>query len=80
MRQGRHPAAPDGSLAAPEFSPMLSAALGLAAIAFGLALVLADHSVGRFSIRGPEAGAALARGMGMVLIVAGGLAFLASFR
>ena len=49
----------------------------LAAIALGLVLVLTDERVGRYGPRGPEAGAVLARTLGLILLVGGGLAFLA---
>ena len=47
------------------------------AIALGMTMVLADDRIGRRAPRGPEAGAALARMLGLVLMVGGGLAFLA---
>ena len=53
--------------------------LGLVAIALGLSLILADHQISRAVWRRaeePEAGAASARMLGLILFVAGGLAFL----
>ena len=55
---------------------MLLAVIAIAAIALGVALVLADDRVGRISPRGPETGAVQARVMGLILLVAGGLTFL----
>ena len=52
------------------------ALLGLAAIALGLVMVLADERMARLSPRGAESGAALARTLGLILLIAGGLAFL----
>lgn len=49
----------------------------LVSIAAGLVLVLADDRIGRRAPRGPEAGAAVARMLGLILLVGGGLAFLA---
>ncbi|HSU16058.1 hypothetical protein [Longimicrobium sp.] len=49
----------------------------LLAISTGMVLVLADDRVGKRAARGPEAGAAMARMLGMILLVGGGLAFLA---
>ena len=46
------------------------------AISTGLVLVLADDRVGKRAARGPEAGAAMARILGMILLIGGGLAFL----
>ncbi|HEU0051766.1 MAG TPA: hypothetical protein VFQ39_01270 [Longimicrobium sp.] len=54
----------------------MSLVISLALIALGLALVLADDRVGRYSPRGPEVGAAGARVLGLVLLVGGGLLFL----
>lgn len=59
---------------------MPAALLGLAALVLGLALVLADQRVARSVLRRadrPEAGAATARMLGLILFVAGGVAFLA---
>jgi hypothetical protein len=42
--------------------------------------VLGDERVGRYGPRGPEAGAAMARSLGLILLVGGGLAFLAATR
>jgi hypothetical protein len=56
---------------------MLLLVPALVAIAAGLALVLADDRIGRRAPRGPEAGAAMARMLGLILLVGGGLAFLA---
>ncbi|HYJ78192.1 MAG TPA: hypothetical protein VEW03_01120 [Longimicrobiaceae bacterium] len=53
------------------------AILAAAAIALGLLLVFTDDRVGRFGPRGPESGAALSRTLGLILLVGGGLAFLA---
>jgi uncharacterized protein YjeT (DUF2065 family) len=53
--------------------------LGLVAIAIGLACVLADQQISRAVWRTaeePEAGAASMRMLGLILFVAGGLAFL----
>jgi uncharacterized membrane protein len=58
------------------FAPLLA----LAAVALGLALVLADQHVARSVLRrtaDPESGAATARVLGLILFVAGGVAFLA---
>ena len=52
------------------------ALVGIAAIALGIVLVLADERVGRFGPRGPEVGAVQVRVLGMILLIAGGLAFL----
>jgi hypothetical protein len=49
----------------------------LIAITTGLVLVMADDRIGRRAPRGPEAGAAMARMLGFILLVGGGLAFLA---
>jgi hypothetical protein len=49
-------------------------------ILLGFAMVLGDERVGRFGPRGPEAGAAMARSLGLILLVGGGLAFLAATR
>jgi hypothetical protein len=53
------------------------AALALLSIAAGLFMVLADDRIGRRAPRGPEAGSAQARMVGMILLVCGGVAFLA---
>lgn len=53
--------------------------LGLVAIAIGLACILADQQLGRAVWRTadePDAGAASMRMLGLILFVAGGLAFL----
>lgn len=53
--------------------------LGLFAVAIGLACILADHQIGRAvwrRLEEPEAGAASARMLGLILFVAGGLALL----
>ena len=55
----------------------MSILLGTFACALGLALILADERVGRYAPRGPESGAALARVLGLILLVGGGLTFLA---
>lgn len=52
------------------------ALLALLAIATGLTMVLVDDRIGRRAPRGPEAGAAMARILGLILLVGGGLAFL----
>jgi hypothetical protein len=49
-------------------------------ILVGFAMVLGDERVGRYGPRGPEAGAAMARSLGLILLVGGGLAFLAATR
>lgn len=48
----------------------------LLAISLGLVLVMADDRIGRRAPRGPETGAAMARILGLILLVGGGLAFL----
>jgi hypothetical protein len=53
------------------------AALAFLSIATGLFMVLADDRIGRRAPRGAEAGAAQARLIGMILLVCGGVAFLA---
>jgi hypothetical protein len=53
------------------------AAVALLSIAAGLVMVFADDRIGRRTARGPEAGAAMARMLGVILLVGGGLAFLA---
>ena len=55
---------------------MLLLVPALLAIAIGLVLVLGDDRIGRRAPRGPETGAAMARVLGLVLLVGGGLAFL----
>lgn len=45
-------------------------------ISAGLVMVLGDDRIGRRAPRGPEAGAAVARILGLILLVGGGLAFL----
>ena len=55
---------------------MLLLILAIIAISTGLVLVLADDRVGKRAARGPEAGAAMARILGMILLIGGGLAFL----
>ena len=55
---------------------MLLLVPALLAIALGLVLVLGDDRIGRRTPRGAEAGAAMARVLGLILLVGGGLAFL----
>lgn len=58
----------------------MAAILALAALALGLACIVADHRVARAVLRraeDPQAGAATVRMLGLVLFVAGGVAFLA---
>jgi hypothetical protein len=58
----------------------MPAVLGLIAVALGLACILADEHISRKVWRtaeDPQAGATSARMMGLILFVAGGLAFLA---
>ena len=58
----------------------MPAVLGLVAIALGIACILADEKISRTVWRtaeDPQAGAASARVLGLILFVAGGLAFLA---
>ena len=55
---------------------MLLLVPALLAIALGLVLVLGDDRIGRRAPRGAEAGAAMARVLGVILLVGGGLAFL----
>lgn len=53
--------------------------LGLVAIAIGLALILADQQISRAvwpRAEESESGAASARMLGLILFIAGGLAFL----
>ena len=54
--------------------------LGLVALVIGLACILADEQISRKVWRtaeDPQAGATSARMMGLILFVAGGIAFLA---
>ena len=51
---------------------------GIAAVLLGLGMVLGDERVGRYGPRGPEVGAAMARSLGLILLVGGGLIFLAA--
>lgn len=58
----------------------MAALLGLLAVALGLACILADEHISRAVWRqaeDPQAGAASMRVLGLILFVAGGLAFLA---
>ena len=58
----------------------MPAVLGIVAILLGLACILADEHISRKVWRtaeDPQAGAASVRAMGLILFVAGGLAFLA---
>jgi hypothetical protein len=58
----------------------MPAVLGLVAIALGLACILADETISRTVWRAaedPQSGAASARVLGLILFVAGGVAFLA---
>lgn len=48
----------------------------IVAIVLGVAMVFADERIGKFGPRGPEAGAAMARGLALILLVGGGLALL----
>jgi hypothetical protein len=52
------------------------APIAFLSIAAGLVMVLADDRIGRRAPRGPEVGAAMARILGLILLVGGGLAFL----
>ena len=52
------------------------ALIAFLSIAAGLVMVLADDRIGRRAPRGPEAGAAMVRMLGLILLVGGGLAFL----
>ena len=57
----------------------MPAFLGLAAIALGLACIMADQHISRAVWRrsdDPESGAASSRMLGLILLVAGGLTFL----
>ena len=58
----------------------MPALLGLVAVALGLASIMADEQISRKVWRtaeDPQAGATSIRVMGLILFVAGGLAFLA---
>ncbi|HEX6749242.1 MAG TPA: hypothetical protein VF092_18235 [Longimicrobium sp.] len=55
---------------------MLLLVPAIIAIVLGLVLVLGDDRIGRRAPRGPEAGAAMARMLGLFLLVGGGLMFL----
>lgn len=58
----------------------MPAVLGLVAVALGLAGILADEHISRRVWRtaeDPQAGASSVRVMGLILFIAGGLAFLA---
>lgn len=55
---------------------MLLLVPALLAIALGMVLVLGDDRIGRRAPRDAEAGAAMARVLGLILLVGGGLAFL----
>lgn len=58
----------------------MAAILGIAAIALGLACILADERISRavwHEADGSESGAASTRVLGLILFVAGGLAVLA---
>jgi hypothetical protein len=48
----------------------------IAAIVIGVVMVFADERIGKFGPRGPEAGAAMMRGLALILLVGGGLALL----
>ena len=52
------------------------AILSRIAIFTGLVMVLADDRIGQRAPRGPEAGSAMARMLGLILLVGGGLAYL----
>ena len=57
----------------------MTAILALAAVALGIACILADQHISRVVLRKSEeadAGAASTRMLGLILFVAGGLAFL----
>lgn len=59
---------------------MAAAFIALAALLLGLACIVADDRVARSVLRrgaDPESGAATARILGVILFVAGGVAFLA---
>ncbi len=58
----------------------MPAVLGLAAIALGVVCIMADEHISRAVWRqaeDPQAGSASMRVLGLILFVAGGLAFLA---
>lgn len=58
----------------------MPAVLGLIAVVLGLACIMADEQISRKVWRtaeDPQAGATSARMMGLILFVAGGIAFLA---
>jgi hypothetical protein len=48
----------------------------IVAIVLGVAMVFADERIGKLAPRGPEAGAAMTRGLALILLVGGGLALL----
>lgn len=50
--------------------------IAILSISAGLVMVLGDDRIGRRAPRGPETGAAMARILGLILLVGGGLAFL----
>lgn len=59
----------------------MSAILGIVALFLGLALIMADQHLSRAVWRraeDPEAGATTLRVLGLILFVAGGVAFLAA--
>lgn len=59
----------------------MSAILGLVSLFLGLAFIMADERLSRAVWRraeDPEAGAATLRTLGLILFVAGGVAFLAA--
>jgi hypothetical protein len=53
------------------------ALLAVLSIATGMVLVLADQSIGRRARANPESGAAMSRMLGLILLVSGGVMFLA---
>jgi hypothetical protein len=58
----------------------MPAVIGLAALALGVVCIMADEQISRAVWRqaeDPQAGAASMRVLGLILFVAGGLAFLA---
>lgn len=58
----------------------MPAVLGLVGVALGIACILADEQISRAVWRkaeDPQSGAASARVLGLILFVAGGVAFLA---